>query len=117
VTGRRAVARSASASATLEQRRRVDAGVLGLPRDEAIHGKRTNAVGDRLVNIAEIEQSERLPWGGRMTTILIIVLIILLLGGGGGYYGYNRYGHRGLGGVLGLVLIIILILWLLGGLR
>src|ERR1700732_3002294 len=52
-----------------------------------------------------------------MSTILIIILIILLLGGGGGYYGYNRYGHRGLGGVLGLVLIIILILWLLGGLH
>jgi len=41
-----------------------------------------------------------------MSTILIIILIILLLGGGGGYYGYNRYGHRGLGGVLGLVLVI-----------
>jgi hypothetical protein len=32
-------------------------------------------------------------------TILIIVLVILLLGGGGGYYGYNRYGGSGLGGV------------------
>ena len=36
-----------------------------------------------------------------MGTILIIVLVILLLGGGGGYYGYNRYGGSGLGGVLG----------------
>jgi hypothetical protein len=35
-----------------------------------------------------------------MSTILIIVVLILLFGGGGGYYGYNRYGGRGLGGVL-----------------
>jgi hypothetical protein len=39
-----------------------------------------------------------------MGTILIIVVLILLLGGGGGYYGYNRYGGAGLGGVVGLVL-------------
>jgi hypothetical protein len=31
-----------------------------------------------------------------MGTILIIVLLVLLVGGGGGYYGYNRYGGRGL---------------------
>ena len=36
-----------------------------------------------------------------MGTILLIVLLILLFGGGGGYYGYNRYGGRGLGGVFG----------------
>jgi len=41
-----------------------------------------------------------------MGTILLIVVLILLFGGGGGYYGYNRYGGRGLGGVLGLLLII-----------
>jgi len=35
-----------------------------------------------------------------MNTILIIVVLILLFGGGGGYYGYNRYGGRGLGGVV-----------------
>lgn len=34
-----------------------------------------------------------------MGTILIIVLLIVLLGGGGGYYGYNRYGGSGLGGL------------------
>ena len=52
-----------------------------------------------------------------MSTILIIVVLILLLGGGGGYYGYNRYGGRGLGGVLGVVLLIVVALWLFGGLR
>jgi hypothetical protein len=40
-----------------------------------------------------------------MSSILIVVLLIVLLGGGGGYYGYNRYGAGGLGGVLGLVLL------------
>lgn len=49
-----------------------------------------------------------------MNTILIIVLLIILLGGGGGYYGYSRYGGRGLGGVLGLVLTILIVLWLFG---
>jgi hypothetical protein len=49
-----------------------------------------------------------------MGTILIIIVLLLLLSGGGGYYGYNRYGGRGLGGVLGLVLIIIIVLWLVG---
>jgi Protein of unknown function (DUF3309) len=52
-----------------------------------------------------------------MSTILIIVVLILLLGGGGSYYGYNRYGGRGLGGVLGLVLIVCLVLFLFGGLH
>ena len=52
-----------------------------------------------------------------MSTILIVVVLILLLGGGGGYYGYNRYGGRGLGGVLGLVLVAVLVIWLLGGLH
>jgi hypothetical protein len=52
-----------------------------------------------------------------MSTLLIIVVLILLLGGGGGYFGYNRYGGRGLGGVLGLVLIIVLVFWLAGGLH
>jgi hypothetical protein len=51
-----------------------------------------------------------------MGTILIIVLLIVLLGGGGGYYGYNRFGTRGLGGVLGLILVILLIFWLVGAL-
>jgi hypothetical protein len=49
-----------------------------------------------------------------MSTILIIVVLILLFGGGG-YYGYNRYGGRGLGGVLGLVLVVLLAVWLFGG--
>jgi uncharacterized membrane protein YccC len=52
-----------------------------------------------------------------MGTILIIVILILLLGGGGGYYGYNRHGGRGLGGVLGLILIVLVVLWLFGGLH
>jgi hypothetical protein len=50
-------------------------------------------------------------------TILIIIVLILLLGGGGGYYGYNRYGGRGLGGVLSLVLIVLLVVWLLGAVQ
>jgi hypothetical protein len=52
-----------------------------------------------------------------MGTILIVVLLILLLGGGGGYYGYNRYGGRGLGGVLGLILVFLVVVWLFGGLH
>jgi hypothetical protein len=52
-----------------------------------------------------------------MSTILIIVVVLLLLGGGGGYYGYNRYGGRGLGGALGLVLIVIAVFWFFGGLH
>jgi hypothetical protein len=51
-----------------------------------------------------------------MGTILIIVLLIVVFGGGG-YYGYNRYGGSGLGGVLGLVLIVFAVLWLLGRLH
>lgn len=50
-----------------------------------------------------------------MSTLLILVILILLLGGGGGYYGYNRYGGRGLGGAVGLVLIILVAFWLVGG--
>jgi hypothetical protein len=50
-----------------------------------------------------------------MSTILIIVVLILLLGGG--YYGYNRYGGRGIGGVLGLVVVVLLAVWLFGGLH
>lgn len=34
----------------------------------------------------------------------------------GNYYGYNRYGGRGVGGVLSLVLVILLVLWLVGAL-
>ena len=41
----------------------------------------------------------------------------MLFGGGGGYYGYNRYGGRGLGGALGLVFVVLLEVWLLGGLH
>jgi hypothetical protein len=41
---------------------------------------------------------------------------VILLFGGGGYFGYSRYGGRGLGGVLGLVLIALVVLWLAGGL-
>ena len=49
-----------------------------------------------------------------MGTILIIVLILLLFGGGGGYYGYNRYGGAGLGGVLGFVVLVLVVLWFAG---
>ena len=52
-----------------------------------------------------------------MGIIVIVVILLLVLGGGGGYYGYNRYGGRGLGGVLGLILTIMLVAWLLGGLQ
>jgi hypothetical protein len=55
--------------------------------------------------------------GATVSTLLIIILVVILLGGGGGWYGYNRYGTRGLGGVLVLVLVILLILYLVGGLR
>ena len=48
--------------------------------------------------------------------LLLIIVLLLLFGGGGGYYGYNRYGGRGLGGVLGLVLTVLIIMWLLGAL-
>jgi preprotein translocase subunit SecG len=49
-----------------------------------------------------------------MSTILIIIVLLLLFGGGGGYYGYSRYGSRGLGGVLGSVIVILIVLWFLG---
>ncbi len=48
--------------------------------------------------------------------LLLIIVLLLLFGGGGGYYGYNRYGGRGLGGVLSLVLTVMIIMWLLGAL-
>jgi hypothetical protein len=51
-----------------------------------------------------------------MSLLVIIVVLLLLFGGGGGYYGYNRYGGAGLGGVLGLVLVVLILLWLFGGL-
>jgi len=51
-----------------------------------------------------------------MGTILIILLVILLLAGGGSYWGYNRYGGTGLGGVLGLVIVVLVVLWLAGAL-
>jgi hypothetical protein len=54
---------------------------------------------------------------GGMSTILLIVILILVLGGGGGYYGFSRYGGRGLGGVLGLLLLVLIVLWLLGALQ
>ncbi len=49
-----------------------------------------------------------------MSTILIIIVVLLLLGGGGGYYGYNRYGGAGLGGVLGLFILVLVVLWFMG---
>jgi hypothetical protein len=49
-----------------------------------------------------------------MSTLLIIILLLVLFGGGGGYYGYNRYGGSGLGGVLFLVIIVLGVLWFLG---
>lgn len=54
------------------------------------------------------------PEGVQMSTILIIVVLLLLFGGGGGYYGYNRYGGRGLGGVLGIVIVVLVVLWVAG---
>jgi hypothetical protein len=56
------------------------------------------------------------PEGDYMSMILIIVVLLLLFGGGGGYYGYSRYGGRGLGGVLGTVLVVLVVLWLVGAL-
>lgn len=52
--------------------------------------------------------------GVPVSLILIIVVLLLLFGGGGGYYGYSRYGGRGLGGVLGTVLVVFAVLWLVG---
>jgi len=49
-----------------------------------------------------------------MSMLLIIVVLVVLFGGGGGYYGYNRYGGTGLGGVLGLVLVAVAVLWFFG---
>ena len=50
-------------------------------------------------------------------SILLIVLLVILLAGGGGYYGYNRWGFAGSGGILGLIIVIVLICFLFGGLR
>ncbi len=44
-----------------------------------------------------------------MSMLLILVLAILLFGDGG-YYGYNRCGSCGLGGILGLILAVFVIL-------
>lgn len=52
-----------------------------------------------------------------MGLLLLIVVLVLLFGGGGGYYAHNRYGGRGLGGVLGLVIVVLVIVWLVGGLH
>lgn len=52
-----------------------------------------------------------------MSTLLVIILVIILLGGGGGWYGYNRWGYNGLGGVLGLIVLILVLAWLFGGLH
>jgi hypothetical protein len=49
--------------------------------------------------------------------LVVVVLVLLLLGGGGGYYGYSRYGGRGVGGTLGLVLIVIVAVWIFGGMH
>ncbi len=49
-----------------------------------------------------------------MSLLLVIIILLVLFGGGGGYYGYNRYGGSGLGGVLFLVLIVLGVLWFLG---
>ena len=51
----------------------------------------------------------------KMSLLLIIVVLVLLFGGGGGYYGYNRYGGAGLGGVLGVVVLVLVVVWLVGG--
>ena len=48
-----------------------------------------------------------------MSTLLIIIVLLLVFGGGG-YYGYNRYGPRGLSGALSFVLLIMVVLWVLG---
>lgn len=49
-----------------------------------------------------------------MSTLLIIIVLILIFGGGGSYFGYRRYGGRGLGGVLGFILLVLVILWFAG---
>lgn len=52
----------------------------------------------------------------RSMGLLLIIVLLVLLFGGGGYYGYNRYGSTGLGGVLGLVIIVLVVLWFMGAL-
>jgi hypothetical protein len=49
-----------------------------------------------------------------MSTLLIIIILLLIFGGGGGYYGFRRYGTRGLGGVLGFILLVLVVLWFAG---
>jgi hypothetical protein len=50
-----------------------------------------------------------------MGLIILIVVLVLIFGGGGGYYGYNRWGYAGGGGIsLGTILLILLVCWLLG---
>lgn len=61
--------------------------------------------------------AEASDYGDPNVSTLLIIVILVLLFGGGGYYGFNRYGGRGLGGVLGLLLLIIVVLWLVGGLQ
>lgn len=46
--------------------------------------------------------------------LILLILVLVLLFGGGGYYGYNRFGTPGLGGIVGLLLTIVIVLWLLG---
>jgi hypothetical protein len=50
--------------------------------------------------------------------ILLIIVLLLVFGAGGGYFGYNRWGYRGGGGIgLGTVLVILLVCYLLGAFR
>lgn len=49
-----------------------------------------------------------------MSTLLLIIILILVFGVGGGYYGFRRYGARGLGSVLGLILLVLVVLWFAG---
>jgi hypothetical protein len=50
-----------------------------------------------------------------MGLIILIVILLLVFGGGGGYYGYNRWGYAGGGGIgVGTILLILVVCWLLG---
>jgi hypothetical protein len=50
--------------------------------------------------------------------ILLIIVLLLVFGVGGGYFGYNRWGYRGGGGIgLGTVLVILLVCYLFGAFR